>query len=433
MMNQKIEEVKSIILDYWNKGLFSIIGSSILSQICSLLSSIIVIRRLAKIEYGAYVSAYNIYSYFSVFIGLGLASALIQYCSENRDESQINGIYRFALYKGILSSFALSLVILLASFFSFESNSAHYLRLMSGYPIVLYLSQYIQYSLRIKLENNKFAIYNMLISVLLVVGNVTFSYIWCVSGLIFAQYFAYCISVGLYLIFDREEVRAFFESMRSCRIASRLKKEIVRYSLICSITDFSSTVLILLDVTCLNIILTNNEVLADYKVAATIPTACLFVAQCLITYYYPHLVKAYDGKKSEFTIYIKKITKIFLSISLFITGILFVFSPLIIKVIYGDKYLNIIPIFRILSLNFFVMSGIRKLFGNLIAVIKKPEVNFRQTLIAGGLNILLDVLLIPKLASIGAAIATLITTIVIVFMESIYLSRFLKCKLAGGE
>ena len=60
-------------------GLFYIFGSSVVAQIGALLSSFLVIRNLSKVEYGGYVSAHNLYSYVGIFIGMGMASAVMQF------------------------------------------------------------------------------------------------------------------------------------------------------------------------------------------------------------------------------------------------------------------------------------------------------------------------------------------------------------------
>ena len=72
----------------YKKGLFHIFGSSVIAQIGGLISSVVVVRKLPKSSYGYYVSANNFYQYASVFIGLGLIVAVLQYCSEKSDEDK---------------------------------------------------------------------------------------------------------------------------------------------------------------------------------------------------------------------------------------------------------------------------------------------------------------------------------------------------------
>ena len=74
------------------EGLFHIFGSGIVAKVGGILSTVIVIRHLPKDIYGCYVDAENLYAYAAVFIGLGISSAMIQYCCENITEERRTAI-----------------------------------------------------------------------------------------------------------------------------------------------------------------------------------------------------------------------------------------------------------------------------------------------------------------------------------------------------
>ena len=198
------------------------------------------------------------------------------------------------------------------------------------------------------------------------------------------------------------------------------KKDITKYAFTTSITNFSSTVLVLLDVTCLGIILHSSEVLADYKVAATIPNALGFIPSALMTYFYPELVKSFSGNYNSLIKKIEDLLKIYLLINGLAFIVLFFLAKEIIQLIYGMKYINIIPIFRILSLNYLVSSCGRKIFGNAVAVTRKVQINLYFSIVSGVVNIILNLVLISSLGSLGAALATLCVTILLVGMYIIY-------------
>ena len=190
-------------------------------------------------------------------------------------------------------------------------------------------------------------------------------------------------------------------------------------------TNFASTALVLLDVTCLSIVLGDTEVLADYKVASTVPMALAFVPKNLATFYYPKLVQAFsDGKKRGFS-ELKQMGKL----SAMINGGIFVglilFAPLIVWILYGDRYMNVVPIFRILSINY-LMDAARNITGNTIAVLRKVKINLAFSVLSGVLKIGLNVWLITSRGSVGAALATLAVTICIVVLNTAYLWRYYK-------
>jgi O-antigen/teichoic acid export membrane protein len=178
-------------------------------------------------------------------------------------------------------------------------------------------------------------------------------------------------------------------------------------------------------VTCLELVLNDSAILADYKVAATIPSACLFIPGSLTIFFYPKLVKAFSESRAAGGSQLKNLVKVYLGVNGVITLGMLVCAPLIIWIIFGQKYMNVVPIFRILSVNYLAAS-LRNLTSHVFAVLKKVKANLFFSIASGVLNICLNLLLIPVLGSPGAAIATLTVTCVILMLNGIYLIRYLK-------
>ena len=122
---------------------------------------------------------------------------------------------------------------------------------------------------------------------------------------------------------------------------------------------------------------------------------------------------------------LKKLGQLFLGINGLVCMGLCLFAPLIIWVIFGAKYMNITPIFVILSVEYLAYS-VRMLLGNVIAVIKKVKINLLLSVISGFVKIGLNLILIHTLQSIGAAIATLVVSVLIAVMELCYLRYYFK-------
>lgn len=421
--NQIINTIKESL----HQGVLWFFGGSVVSQICGLISSIIVIRRLSKIDYGNYVDASNLYAYISMFVGLGMASAVMQFCSEKR--SNRKAVYRFTLFFGEALNLILLAVVLLIAIalrpIKGDQVSA-YLSKMSCLPLVVYLHTYFEYVFRIKKDNVKYGIIQIIYSVLILFSKIALTIIFGVDGLIYSMYLTSIICIIVELIMLHKE--GFLNEIRNTKeiIEKTEKKQIIKYSAICSITNFSSRILVLLDVTCLGFILSDAEILADYNVALSLPTALGFVATCLITFYYPLIVEKYTNNLSSFGQYVRKITYVFLFFSTVISAFLFIFAPVIINVLYGEKYYTAVPVMRILCINFFIATGFRRLFGNIIAAMKRVEINLLHTVLAGGLNIILDILFIKYLGSIGAAIATTLITLFVTILEFMFLKKNIK-------
>ena len=75
---------------------------------------------------------------------------------------------------------------------------------------------------------------------------------------------------------------------------------------------------------------------------------------------------------------------------------------------------------------YIVAGSFRAPAGNILASIKKVKVNFYNAIITGIANIILDVILIYKYGSNGAAVATVLVFIITSIISNTYLFRYLK-------
>ena len=410
-------------------GVLWIFGCSVFSQLCTFLSSIFVIRHLQKIDYGNYVDASNIFSYIVAFIGMGFTNAILQYCSENRELSEKNGIYKYSKSKGMAFNCVLVVIVLSISItriISGQKMPGIYLGMMSLQPFVVYTNSYNQIILRVRRKNKEYGIVHILYSLSVVIGNVLFTKIWGVMGLIISTYLANgvaALSGRLYL----RSLSFYSEIKKNIKmLEDATKKEIDKYALLCAATNFSSSILVLIDITVLNVLLSNAEVLADYRVGSVIPSACMFIPSSLITFFYPELVSRIVTGKEEFITFFKKLFAVFLAINGIVGVVLYFGSSIFIKTIYGDKYLSAVGIMKLLSINFIFSAGFRKLFGNTIAALKRTHINLILSIISGVINIILDVVFVLHYGSQGAAVATLFISCFISALEFLYILKYLR-------
>jgi O-antigen/teichoic acid export membrane protein len=99
-------------------------------------------------------------------------------------------------------------------------------------------------------------------------------------------------------------------------------------------------------------------------------------------------------------------------------------AKVIIPAIYSSQYASSIGLFQVLVL--FQIAA--RLFGSgtnadILLAVNKPKVLVVFGLLAGGLNILLDILLIPHYRAYGAVIATGIANTAVVMMSALYIVR----------
>ena len=152
------ENVKNRIAPLIQNGFLWIFGGNFAAQFFGFISSVVVIRNLSKTDYGVYVDASNIYSYMAIFIGMGMISAILQFCSENVTQERKISIYRFAFSTGSVFNIFLALFIFAVGSIYKPDGAGMYLRMMCGYPIVIYTDNYLQMTLRVKRKNREFGL-----------------------------------------------------------------------------------------------------------------------------------------------------------------------------------------------------------------------------------------------------------------------------------
>ena len=152
----------------------------------------------------------------------------------------------------------------------------------------------------------------------------------------------------------------------------------------------------------------------------TIPSALAFIPGSLVIYLYPYFAEHRNDGKWCLQNY-RKIMVIFGAFNLLTSMLLVVLAPFIIRILYGNQYLDAVPVFRILSCNYFISATFRSVAGNLLVTQRKLKFNFFVGLISSIINIIADFFFIQWWASMGAALATVLVTLVSGVLYTSYL------------
>lgn len=399
-----------------NRGsFFHIFGSNVWSLGLSFLTSVIVVRQLDKTLYGSYTVANNLYNYFALFMGLGLTNSVMQFCSEKRSEPEKKAIYRFSLVLGTGFSTFLSVAIVATALVGINPKPEvnRMLLAMCGIPIVAFFEAFFKSYIRVKRYNKLFAYANMIGSAAHFVVAVIATEIFSVYGYIVTTYLQYIILIVYYMLAFRfgKDTEVDFLGSETVKMERPIRNEIVKYALLCCITNATSTLLSLLDITCLDRILNDSNIIASYKVGILIPNALMFIPSSYLIFIYPYLAGNNDSPL-KLKKYVDRSLGLLAGINFAVCAVLFFGAGLVVKFLWGDRFSDAVPVFRVLVVNYFISGTFRKLYGNVIVCIKKVSVNLFNTAFAGVLNIILNIVLIRNFNSIGAAWATLLTSIV---------------------
>lgn len=399
-------------------GFFHIVGAGAINKVISMLLSIVLVRILSKTDYGCYAYAFNIVSFFVLFNGLGVPTAILQICSENyKDKLKSFVVYRYAFKGGIAVDMTIAILILAVALFVplAVDGSNVLLALYSLYPFVSLLCEMRLMRLRVNLENRVYARMTNIQTLLLALFSVTGALICQAVGLIVGQCLAYCAS---YLLLTY----AIKESKKDCAVevsASELSKsEKVDFWKIATISSFNNGLggmLTLVGTQLIGILIANAEIVASYKVATTIPFALLFLPSAIITYVYPYFARNKNDRRWT----LKNYGLLLLGsgmIFLIVFALCEILAEPIICIIFGDQYLDSVPCFRILMLGFFVTSTLRMPTGNLLVTQRRLFANTLMGVLSIAFNVFLSFILIPSYGMIGAAWVYVLTMVLGTFI-----------------
>ena len=405
-------------------GFGHLFGSSVLSRVLSFMSSIILVRLIPKSEYGIYANADNILGMFCIFEGFGMVSTFLQYGCTNQGKKK-ESIWSFCFY------FSLSFQILLSIFILFTSTVVTFsipgtgvlLGAMALLPIFRNIRDLQQVYLRTELRNKEYARSNIITTIVTVITSCVCSFFFLEKGLIVANYISVFVTIFYIMYICNIKLPS-----KSNDLTREKKKKIIKFSAVCVINNSTSTIMYLLDTFVLGIVVANSAVTASYKIASKIPTALSFIPGCVMTYIYPYFARHKNDGKWCLRNY-KKVLLLFGLFNLISVGGLIIFAPTVIKIVFGKQYLDALIPFRLLCLNYIVQATFATISGQLIVSQERLGFNTFTGILSSVLNTILNLVLIPKLSSIGAALATLTVTIVVSVLNTIFFVKILRAKI----
>ena len=426
-MNQISEKIRKL----FNTGFFHIFGSSVVNKVITFMSSVVLVRILSKVEYGGFTYAWNIYSIILLLNGMGMDSAVLQLASEKSGNVKYGrNISRYGIKFGLRFDAILSLLILGIGFFAplKIAKAKNLLPVLAFLPQLQLVYQISTASLRSQKRNKEFARLSVINTALVFIFSVLLAFLFREKGLIVSYYFSYLLSSIVGLRFCGYKVT----DNRSNAITKEDRSILLKIAFISMVNNSLSQLMYLLDIFVLGIVDPRETILASYKVASMIPSALTFIPVALVTYIYPYFAE--HNQNGEWCL--KKYKQVLLGLGILnfiVSGILFLGAPLVIRLLYGIEYLDAVPVFRILSLNYFISGTFRTLSGNLLVTQRKLRFNLLVAIISSSTNIIADFFFVQKWGAMGAAYATVLVVVVSSILSTTYLIKTFKSKLYNSN
>lgn len=384
-------------------GFFDIVGAGTLNKAMATIMSIVLVRVLSKYDYGIYSYAFNIASFFIIFNGLGATSAALQLCCEAyNDKDKECRLYAYAYRVSYAAGILYLLIVLGIALFVPLSipSSAPILALYCAYPLLQQLFDIKTILLRVRLENRDYAFAMNLQTALTCVFSIIGALVYAAPGLATGQSLA-LLAAYVWLCrrfpFDRNYLRS--SSLSRGDVAQFWK-----VSLISAFNSGVSQAFTLLGTMFIGMYTANELVVSSYRVATTIPFALLFFPSAIVTYIYPHFVR----HKNERGWTLRNYGLVTLGGGMLmacITLFFIVFARPVVVLIFGEQYLDAVPVMQIVMVGFFITATFRTPAGNLLVTQRKLVTNSVIGIILMIACVISSFILIPAYGMIGAALS----------------------------
>jgi O-antigen/teichoic acid export membrane protein len=116
-----LSQVRSLL----DKGFLYLLSSNFFSQILSFGTSLLITRFLDPVELGETKILQSYIILFLVFAGAGFNATILKYCSENRSQENREFLLRFSLYRTLLTTAVVLLVLTVLALIGSLTSTAH--------------------------------------------------------------------------------------------------------------------------------------------------------------------------------------------------------------------------------------------------------------------------------------------------------------------
>ncbi len=404
-MNKIIKKIKMLKEKKTVKNSIWIIFERIIQMLISLIIGVISARYLGPSNYGILNYGASFVTLFTAISKLGLENVIIREFINNRNK---NGeILGTAIVMRLISSF-LSTIAITIIIFVLKSNDSTIIvvSMLQAIALIFQVYELIDYWFQSNL-NSKYTSISKIIAYIIVA-------IYKVILLVFqkpVEWFAFATSLDYIII--TIIICFMYKKNKGQQLSFSFQraKELLKNSYHFIFSGLIVTLYMQMDKIMIGEYNTDNAV-GLYSAATTIAAMWGFIPEAIINSMRPSI---FEAKKISEDEYIKKqkllYAIIFWSCVVFALGIT-IFSNLIINILYGAEYLG--------AKNALIISAWYPIFAQLgsarntwIVINNKNKYSKKYVFWGAVVNFILNSILIPKYGIDGAAIATLITQIVV--------------------
>ena len=415
-------------------GQYVLLGS-ILSKFVTFFGSAVVIRLLSKTEYGVLGYAENIYSYFYILAGLGLVNSVLRFVVLQKDAATKYSVYRLCLRRGTI--YNLIIVVVACCFcwlYPIPGEYESYIQLCMLMCLAIfpqYLIDCCFFCIRSLFNNRAYAISTICVSAGMIASRVIGASFAGVYGVVIVLLLFECIAAWTLDCITKKLMGV--DGKPSKALEPSLLNEIKRYGFKCMASSSVWVIFTLNNVLMLSVFQNDPEVIANYRVASVIPSLLSLFGNAIGVAVSPYFTQHDDAGDY---VWIKKryreISIASFSILAVIAIALILAAPLLVEILYGHRYLNVVPTMRLLIIGSAINSGLRYPSANILTAIGLVGMNTATAVVGIAMQVLLDAMLIPSIGLYGAGISYVIVYLTMALLLIGYMGQVIKRRLGNA-
>lgn len=418
------------------RGASIVLVLSIIAAALGYMIRIILARNLTVEEFGLFYSVFAFLSFVGIFKSLGFDKALIRFIpdflSKNQPGLIKSGIVYAAIIQVISNSLMILVVYLLADFLAIHYFKAAQAAFILKFMAIAFFADSFAVTIKYVFQAFRKMVYFsmvdfvrmlLLIAVILLGLNLGYG--------ITAPVIAHMIApLVLIIVFGFILVRKVFPGFFSSELVYDmvLAKRMLRYG---SFIILGSVGVIIMGTLDIAMITYFSGLTAVALYSAALPTTRIlsYIPDAMITVLFPLTAELWAKRK--FGILqegIESLYKYSTIIILPLALIMLTFADIIINVFFGKDYASATIAMQILSIGM-VFTAINKVCNNFFMGIGKPEISSRIVYTAAIFNFIGNLILIPVIGIVGAAITTSISFFIMAGMGLRNIRRFIPVRL----
>lgn len=394
----------------------------IMTTFLAMLSTMLLSRFRTLEEYGTYSQLQLVITVVVTILMAGLPNSINFFAAKARNleeqKSFMSIYYTLCTASGILSGLLLVIFIpIIESYFNNSSISVYWYFLLL-YPWTKIVLSGIENVLVVFSNIKKLVIFKISYSGL-TLGIIALCWIANISFYYYMFFFLateVVFSIWVYKI-SSDTVHGLSILFQKSRI-----KEILAFSIPIGLSSVVGTISIEMDKMMIGFFYSTEELAIYTNASKEMPVT--IVATSITAVLMPQLVKLLQRNEKEQALELwKKATNLSYICIAFLSAALFVFAPDVISILYSEKYLPGVGVFRVYSL---VLLLRVTYFGIILNALGRTKFIFVSSLISLALNAALNAIGYITLGFIGPAVATIVSIAITALIQLLYTSSVVK-------